>query len=86
MARRASTTYLLTLLDVIILPGVGASHEHDFELLLVPAVKRQEQDLNQLLRMKGGERGPLGAGGGLAHASGERTDPPPSRPGCSSCI
>lgn len=46
---QASTTYLLPLLDVIILPGVGASHEHDFELFLVPAVKRQEQDLNQLL-------------------------------------
>lgn len=75
--RQASTTYLLTLLDVIILPGVGASHEHDFELLLVPAVKRQEQDLNQLLRRRGEEQGPLGAGGGLVHASVERTNPPP---------
>lgn len=36
--------YLLALLNVVILPSVGASNEHDFELLLVPAVKRQEQD------------------------------------------
>lgn len=71
---RASTTYLLTLLDVIILPGIGASDEHDFELLLVPAGKRQEQDPNQLLGVSGGKQGRVEAGGG--RASGRRTDPP----------
>lgn len=53
--------YLLTLLNVIILPGIGASNEHDFELLLVPAVERQEEDLNQ----------PLGRGWG-AGTCGDR--------------
>lgn len=30
--------YLLTLLDVVVLPDTGARDEHDFELLLMPAI------------------------------------------------
>jgi hypothetical protein len=40
VTRVSSLAYLLTLFNVIILPGIGASNEHDFELLLVPAVER----------------------------------------------
>lgn len=55
----SSLAYLLTLFNVIILPGIGASNEHDFELLLVPAVERQEENPSQLLgRM--GEAGTCG--------------------------
>lgn len=38
-SRETSQTYLFTLFDVIVPPGIGASNEHDFELLLVPAMR-----------------------------------------------
>lgn len=44
-----SAAYLLTLLDVVVLPGVGTPDEHDFELLLVPAVDERGEVLNQLV-------------------------------------
>ena len=46
---RQSAAYLLTLLDVVVLPGVGTPDEHDFELLLVPAVDERGEVLNQLV-------------------------------------
>lgn len=41
----AATAYLLALLDVIVLPDVGATNEHDFELFLVPAVEEAREVL-----------------------------------------
>lgn len=46
--RGSLQTYLLTLLDVVVLPDVGAADEHDFELLLMPAVEEKGKVLNQL--------------------------------------
>lgn len=42
--------YLLTLLDVVVLPDVGAPDEHDFELLLMPAIDEGGEVLSQLMR------------------------------------
>lgn len=62
-------THLLPLLDVEILPGVGAPHEHDLELLLVP-VERPGQswgggarDSHSSLPVPLGLSGCWGAGG-----------------------
>lgn len=57
--------YLLTLLDVVVLPGVGTPHEHDFELLLVPAMDEGGEVLNWLM---GENRRVAGACGGLEKA------------------
>lgn len=57
--------YLLALLDVVVLPGVGASHEHDFELLLVPTMDGGGERVLNPLRGQERCRGLWGSGGSL---------------------
>ena len=63
--------YLLTLLDVVVLPGVGTPHEHDFELLLVPAMDEGGEVLNWLVGEDKRVAGACGGSGGGPHL-GER--------------
>lgn len=46
----SSQAYLLTLLDVVVLPDTGARDEHDFELLLMPAIDEGGEVLSQFMR------------------------------------
>ena len=59
--------YLLTLLDVVVLPGVGTPHEHDFELLLVPAMDEGGEVLNWLVGEDRRVAGACGGSGGGPH-------------------
>ena len=71
--------YLLALLDVVVLPDVGAPDEHDFELLLMSATEERGEVPHQLM---GENRSVLwgleGAWAHLGEATGLFLHPAPS--------
>lgn len=68
-ARGSPHTYLLALLDVVVLPDIGAPDEHDFELLLMPTMDKRGEVLHQLMGENSsslwGARAHLGEAAGL---------------------